>query len=403
MKNNKFINIFGSFLNSLNLSLGSKAVENLEPIETVKEKKILTEEEQYFYDEFKQFLNVGDCVFCFKMLENGFEPTTEDKEYLYKETLNKLNKGKYSFNDIKDLKLLDKNIKIMALKKYIEKKEGIFEENESLSDKNEAILKFFSHKDGNKDFSNYISLYFNNLKVYYEDGLDSDMNFCKKSIYENKRKQEDIYLLTIITNTLAANKILSFETLKEIKEQLVNTVEFITSKTRKSYIKPSFSNIGMLGINNFIELVNRFQFNLLNNQNTKGDLLNKIKFYRSNANSLTEKIKILVNETDYSITNLPIQAISILDRIEDFLKDPKVIDQETKDFINQNLPTILKKYFSVDVEYRDTLKNIQGFNAEQLMIKSLEGLETIVYANKKENNQSALTDLSIEARRFKVA
>ena len=45
---------------------------------------------------------------------------------------------------------------------------------------------------------------------------------------------------------------------------------------------------------------------------------------------------------------------------------------------------------SIDKEYRTTLKNVQGYNAEQLMEQSLDNLGSIFEKKNIDNNQEAL-------------
>jgi len=114
---------------------------------------------------------------------------------------------------------------------------------------------------------------------------------------------------------------------------------------------------------------------------------------------LSEEIKDLINQEEYSIDKLPLEAKNKISHIQKVITE--LNSEETTQFFNERLPVILKKYFSIDEEYRTSLKNVEGYNAQELMLQALDNIEKLVTAKKEDNNVILISELSIENRKLR--
>lgn len=71
---------------------------------------------------------------------------------------------------------------------------------------------------------------------------------------------------------------------------------------------------------------------------------------------------------------------------------------EVTNLFEKRLPEILKKYLTIDEEYRETLTNSQGLNAQQLMISSLENIQANLATHWETLNQNNVDALSVSKR-----
>lgn len=107
------------------------------------------------------------------------------------------------------------------------------------------------------------------------------------------------------------------------------------------------------------------------------------------------------------IENLPNEAIKIIEEIKRRSAElsKKEINEETKEMINflwkDKLPEIIKKYLNIDNEYREKLKSVQGKNAQQLMIESLNVIKESLEHIEQDINEENLKDLSVQNRYLK--
>lgn len=112
---------------------------------------------------------------------------------------------------------------------------------------------------------------------------------------------------------------------------------------------------------------------------------------------------------------LPAQAHNMLDNISDLYQKihsathdaknqvrPEIMNTdiifEITTLFEKRLPEILKKYLTIDAEYRQTLKNNQGKNAEDLMLESLGNIQDNFEHHWQEINQHKVDDLSATNR-----
>lgn len=112
------------------------------------------------------------------------------------------------------------------------------------------------------------------------------------------------------------------------------------------------------------------------------------------------------NSQTLKIEDLPSSAQKLIAQINNHYENTqqniqRVSESEALDIQNmtqKRVPEILHKYLNIDEEYRHTLFNVQGKNAETLMIESLENIEHILDNVVKNINQSKIQDLSVTQR-----
>lgn len=114
-------------------------------------------------------------------------------------------------------------------------------------------------------------------------------------------------------------------------------------------------------------------------------------------------IQYIKKETQYfAIENLPIEAQSIVKEIQALYKkiqhsNIELIETEkytVNNLFNERVPEILKKYLTIDDQYKTTLTNANGKNAKELMVESLENICSNFEETWKNMNTNAISDLS---------
>lgn len=110
---------------------------------------------------------------------------------------------------------------------------------------------------------------------------------------------------------------------------------------------------------------------------------------------------------DKTIKNLPNEAIKIINEVKNISSElfHKDINNETKEIINfllqEKMTEVINKYVSIDSNYRNNLKNVQGKNATELMLESLNVIKESIKHIEKDINEENLKNLSIHTRYLK--
>lgn len=365
--------------------------------------KFKTKEDQYFYEQFNQYLQVEDALFCYQLLDEKLKASLYQKNKLQTILEKKIINQSYTYSDIKSLKSIHDKDKMTALlysmpRSYVVHTHFKNKDNMQHYDKN--VIEFFNNEK-KKDL--FLKLFKNtmiDLKSYYKSGLDSHNDFYKKTYEENEtvkgKTERTLYLCAF----LLRNDLLKPEEINSCKEQVVDVCNYLTKKTKPRYRNMSFDKIGKAALDYFIENIELMQKDYLTKDNKKEMLMNQLKRYNARNKSLNEEIKDLISKEDYAIENLPLEAQGKIDTINKIGKE--LNNKEVNDFLHERLPLILKKYFSIDKQYRTELKNVEGYNAQELMIQSLENIEKIILAKKEDNNYDLISELSVENRKLKT-
>lgn len=102
---------------------------------------------------------------------------------------------------------------------------------------------------------------------------------------------------------------------------------------------------------------------------------------------------------------LPIKAKEIIKNINEkyaLLNSQTNLSEEDNlevtNLYENRLPQIVKKFLVIDQEYRTELKNVEGKNAEQLMIESLDNIYHIIEDKVEKINIERLSELSVAKR-----
>lgn len=112
--------------------------------------------------------------------------------------------------------------------------------------------------------------------------------------------------------------------------------------------------------------------------------------------SLEEKTK------NFSVRRLPKKAGDMVLAIEQKCQKLKDVNDVEIQFAVENtiekvLPETLRKYLSIDEEYRTTLTNNKGKNAEDLLMESLQNIEEKLSKFLENKNEVKLKELEINA------
>jgi hypothetical protein len=100
-------------------------------------------------------------------------------------------------------------------------------------------------------------------------------------------------------------------------------------------------------------------------------------------------------------------AIKLLEQINSKyfnIKESPDLEQDTTevDILYEKLPKIIKKFILIDKEYRQTLHNVEGKNAEFLMLESLENINITLDNFLITANENRLSSLSVSQRHTKA-
>jgi hypothetical protein len=195
------------------------------------------------------------------------------------------------------------------------------------------------------------------------------------------------------------------ENIKECKNISSVYIKKLNVDSRKKYEQENFD---LIKFNKFDEILKQiaalFKVDFISE---KEELLKKVKSL-NNDEFITKKIKIDMAKTFKSIkTDLPESANLILENIK--INFNKLNEKDIKNSLinieslyEQKIPDILRKYLSIDMEYRQSLKNIEGKNAEELMLESLVHIQEIVKKEILGLNENNLRELSITQRHVKA-
>ena len=109
-------------------------------------------------------------------------------------------------------------------------------------------------------------------------------------------------------------------------------------------------------------------------------------------------------DNDFSMNQLPQEAKNLLKNIQTQYSNLQKLSVDSENqFIVTNLlekriPEVLQKYISITPEYRTTLKNNEGKNAEDLMLESLTNFSNKINTIVEDINQGKVQDLSATKR-----
>lgn len=297
---------------------------------------------------------------------------------------------------------------------------------------NDPVARYKYHKLEDKDFVNYLfDIWFEMGKKHLKDIEDTVTNPIKfwffsfkkgekrmlKDIeYFNKNLRQGHILNTedffsipfdndIFSKHVKMEKILKCKELinkhGELREKIRGTIDI----QREVY----FSEIKLLTSSYEKEVLEKIEKTVRNHyQEQHMELVEDIKSVVDDE--YLQKVvtrKMIKGVDDQLMKDLSTETLNMIEVIKNksSILYEKDIDLETKEMISflwqEKMPEIIKKYLNVDPEYRKELKNVQGKNAEELMIESLSIIKESLERIEKDINEENLKNLSIHTRYLK--
>lgn len=185
---------------------------------------------------------------------------------------------------------------------------------------------------------------------------------------------------------------------RNIYYEPLKNLHLFNGMTKLQFQRIIKSEIGSEGVlNDFKSLANKAQIDL----NTLEKLgINTQTIIEKAQKSLLLKEDSLTNEMKENINNIIKEIENIKKNENDLYSDE--YKEEIKKLIDDRLPNVIKKYLSIDEEYRTTLKNIEGKYPSQLLLESLSSIYDRVNQINKSINENKVSNLSIDNRKLKL-
>lgn len=408
-------------------------VDNTEQkIEDTKDRAVHNEISQ----EFDRYLNNGVWNFAVEFIENGYQPS-KNQHYKYKNMLIEVIKKNNNFTNelIKIMPSINEDIMMLIVKNngqaifdLIELKQEIPSSIATIATISIATstkyIKSYHHKKLSDLLLNTITQneiphilstiegkilnntneLLGNLKLEYSNlGYLGNKNVDKVEEFTHIMDNAFNIIITLYP-------MLTVEDLEKYKNNITSIENKMVAKAKKlascydngEYFEQNCRSLNTQIFDNYQNKIQEIiQKKLLSK---KDEILRKIKSIHGDQ-ILEKKINHSIHSSNISVKQeLPTQAQNIIKNInekyDNFNKSN--INQETRDELKKlyeiRIPEILKKFLVIDKEYRIELKNVQGKNAQELMLESLKNIEDILDKKLIEINESRLSDLSVTQR-----
>lgn len=389
--------------------------------------------------EFDKYLKNDLCYFAFELIENGYEPSKKQNNdfiQLIKKIARKDNSFFLKIDKImkdipEDLILLavEKNscliynlidlekpiseqVFFTAIKANVLKPRGDYGKYAQIEPEIIYLVKEHINENNvgnlvesiNKNVITVAKDLFNNLKVENADfGLIGVGNIHNVMLLDEYLKNYN-NLITIINPMIETDYAQQYkDTITKIKETAVYKASNIANKFEGKYLSQNESNLKVDVLKEFESSAKNLVIEKLSMN--KEDIIKQTKILSRDV-ILEKKVNDSISNHHITINNeLPKDAKDIIQNINDkynVLSSDKNLNEEDKlelkNLYENRLPQIVKKFLVIDKEYRTELKNVEGKNAEQLMVESLDNIYHVLN-NKLENiNVERLSDLSATKR-----
>ena len=298
----------------------------------------------------------------------------------------------YELTD-KQLEKMYKKINFILLTRSYEDKLYIVKlmEEKGIEIKDENYFYFFISNKFNELFESYI---LNKKNMNSEDLL-----FFKKLISkfddENFKKLLHKFIVEDIVNSPTGfGSSLNWSCDRNAYFEPLKNKYLFEGMTKKNVLKiiKSFDRVGLSVVNEFKSLLNR--------SNEHEEL---IKDLGLDIKSLITKAKKEIKFDESELSNEMKEVINrIIKECEKAEKNENpFFKYEINNISNIIMPNIIKKYLSIDLEYRNTLKNIEGKLPGELLLESLINLHEKVKKMNFDINEEKISELSIENRKLK--
>lgn len=366
----KFVSIFSFFYN--------KPIKN-EDLET-----------NPFIAQASIFLHSANYESYIKMLIEGYLPTKNQSEHfdkiIHNLFFNLVNPDDgYSFNLEKDISFLENLLTLGYELKQKDVLEFFKKCNDTILNRNED---FFT-KDSD------LSIYTMSEKISFPTLSNQIRNIIKKEEFTDK-------LYGLFTSTLEDKKVDFAHNFSHFTFILKNAPDLILRKTPVS---------AFLAVHNKFKIKSssKHQQEIMNNvinhyysNEMKPFYMNIKEKYTSDfvENIILNKVKCEIE----TLKEIPKQALDIIYSIEVTYKNIQKKSSNSGDIehlnimLDKRIPEILSKYLTIDPDYRTNLKNVEGKNAQELMIESLDNIASLFNSMYKDINQEAIHALSATNR-----
>lgn len=270
----------------------------------------------------------------------------------------------------------------------------------------------------------YNNDFFKNIHTAKESNLYSDNYYWSKSLVNIDKQVKQLmespdfpdYLFSKFISDLN-NKKNNYHQIFQVSDKyprvlnyyspiLVNNPELLLKNVSFKDFNKIYEILQSKNIHDHIAIFNE----IINNYYSK-DINNLLTITKQNYTSeLLENLTIQkINNDKHLLTHLPKEALDTIENIEAIfqkiqikkLNNPNDLEQ-LNNMIKKRIPEVLSKFLTIDEEYRTTLKNTQGLNAQELMLESLKNIHCIFEKIHKEINQESVHSLSVTNRYTKA-
>lgn len=386
-------------------------------------------------NEFDKYLKNELCYFAFELIENGYKPSKlQSKNFisLIEKTAHKNGTFFYQLANImqhipEDLTLLaikqnpwliynliELNKPISAQVLFTCLKENLlcprlnYGQDREIDPKIISLIKEHVNEENVTTLLNEVNDnvrtnakdLFANLKVEsYALGIIGYGNIDSLKVLESNL-QNYTNLISIVSPIAQTDDIQIYKDLiTEIKDNAIN----ISFKLSNVYFDKNENSLKVPALKNLEDQAKKLISQKL--ESNKAEIIKQTKILSRDV-ILEKKVNDSISNHHITINNeLPKDAKDIIQNINDkynVLSSDKNLNEEDKlelkNLYENRLPQIVKKFLVIDKEYRTELKNVEGKNAEQLMVESLDNIYHVLN-NKLENiNVERLSDLSATKR-----
>lgn len=425
-----------SFVGEKQLIEDKLLIDDKKPSEDLKKSSALSPEQERLQKEMDKILSDRNYEFFFKAVQNGYTPSSSQQVNIDQVVEHAINYGP-------NLDTIEKFLRYgykMTQDHFVQL---FFCENNSRPEDLEALmdLAFRGRSVKHVQHPPFVKAeaVFNDSaeRKKSEDLREMAYNQQKHRLSGLSSKQKDMYMEKLGDSVL----------LKELKEFAKNSETIpLLAKKLLELPKNGYPKRFKLAIYKFNDLLfphySRDEYMQLSNtistsgnKNSKsGDLyedrrvIHEIQhymniaadvFYPEHYESLLSDIKQVYIEKKieqitatikqaeikkYTVKNLPDEAQHIVEKIEDHYKmlvNAKLSQLDGAELeltIEKRIPELLNKYFSIHEDYRDTMVNKDGKNALQLLVSSLNNLETLLIDMMERTQEQKLQDLTVNHR-----
>lgn len=304
-------------------------------------------------------------------------------------TLFELINNNYNFSKSENKKI-NKELNNALIERTYEEKFGLIE----------TLEKYKIEINDEKYYYLLISNVFNNsLKDFKKNKIsENKKTICEKILHllEDKKFKEGLHefiVKDIENRPRDFGGGINWSMNRDVYYEPGKSLHLFEGMSKSQFKRIINSEIGSLGIlNEYVALANNapIDIEVLNELgiDTKSLVEKAQKSLLLKEESLTEEMKEKINNISKNI-----EKIQNTENIE----YKEVISK----IIEETLPNVIKKYLSIDEEYRETLKNIEGKYPSQLLLESLENIDLQVNDINREINEEKVSHLSIETRKLK--